>query len=287
MSAIRIDGKLIAAQIRSEAAEEAAALAAGFRKPCLAVILVGDDPASRVYVNNKKKACESCGVTSLEYALPAGTKQAELLELIRTLNENDGVDGILCQLPLPAGLDATAVIDAISPDKDVDGFSPVNVGKMLTGEACFLPCTPAGIVELLRRSGIGIAGKRCVIVGRSNIVGKPAAALMLRENATVTVCHSFTRDLSSHTREADILIAAVRKPRFITADMVRPGAVVVDVGIHRTEGGALCGDVDADAVGEVAGALTPVPGGVGPMTSAILMKNTVAACAKRRDEKTG
>lgn len=283
MPAARIDGKQIAAQIKTEAAAEAAELTQIFRKPCLAVILVGDDPASRVYVGNKKKACEACGITSREYLLPADAAREDLLRLIGDLNADDGVDGILCQLPLPGQIDETAVIEAIAPDKDVDGFAPVNVGKMLTGEDGFLPCTPAGIVELLRRSGIGIEGKRCVVVGRSNIVGKPAAALMLRENATVTVCHSRTRDLTAYTKEAEILIVAVGKPNFMKADMIRPGAAVIDVGIHRTAEGRLCGDVDP-AAAETAGALTPVPGGVGPMTIAMLMKNTVRACRNHMEE---
>lgn len=280
MSAKIIDGKEISAFIKSKAAEKAAECALSGRAPCLAVIIAGEDPASQIYVKNKKKACETCGITSLEYALPEATTQTELLALIEKLNEDDGVDGILCQLPLPAQIDEKAVINAISPAKDVDGFHPVNTGKLLTGEQGFVPCTPAGIIEMLRYCGIETAGKHCVVIGRSNIVGKPAALLMLRENATVTVCHSRTANLKEIVSQADIVIAAVGKAKFVTADMIKPGAAVIDVGINRNAEGKVCGDVDFENVKEVAGAITPVPGGVGPMTIAMLMKNTVEAYEK-------
>ncbi|MCI7334641.1 MAG: bifunctional methylenetetrahydrofolate dehydrogenase/methenyltetrahydrofolate cyclohydrolase FolD [Oscillospiraceae bacterium] len=247
-------------------------------EPCLAVIIVGDDPASRVYVNNKKKKCAAVGIKSLEFALPAQTTQRELLELIEQLNQNSLVNGILCQLPLPEHIDEKAVIEAIDPQKDVDCFCDVNVGKLWTGNAVFLPCTPAGVMEMLRQYNIEVSGKSCVIVGRSNIVGKPLAALMLQKNATVTVCHSKTRELASVCRSADILVAAVGRAKFITADMVRDNAVVIDVGINRDENGKLCGDVDFDAVKDKASFITPVPGGCGPMTIAMLMQNTVKAC---------
>ena len=247
-------------------------------EPCLAVIIVGDDPASRVYVNNKKKKCAAVGIKSLEFALPAQTTQRELLELIEKLNQNSLVNVILCQLPLPEHIDEKAVIEAIDPQKDVDCFCDVNVGKLWTGNAVFLPCTPAGVMEMLRQYNIEVSGKSCVIVGRSNIVGKPLAALMLQKNATVTVCHSKTRELASVCRSADILVAAVGRAKFITADMVRDNAVVIDVGINRDENGKLCGDVDFDAVKDKASFITPVPGGCGPMTIAMLMQNTVKAC---------
>lgn len=282
MSAKLIDGKAIAASVKERAAAEAANCAATGRAPCLAVILVGEDPASRVYVNNKKKACEACGITSLEFLFPADTSEETLLNKIGELNADPAVDGILCQLPLPGHINKTAVLEAISPEKDVDGFHPVNVGRLVNGAPGFLPCTPAGIVEMLKYENVPLAGKRAVVVGRSNIVGKPAAALLLRENATVTVCHSFTENLKAETLRADILVAAVKIPRFITADMVKPGAAVIDVGINRLPDGKLCGDVDFDAVKEVAGAITPVPGGVGPMTIAMLMQNTVEAYKRNR-----
>ena len=247
-------------------------------EPCLAVIIVGDDPASRVYVNNKKKKCAAVGIKSREFALPAQTTQRELLELIEQLNQNSLVNGILCQLPLPEHIDEKAVIEAIDPQKDVDCFCDVNVGKLWTGNAVFLPCTPAGVMEMLRQYNIEVSGKSCVIVGRSNIVGKPLAALMLQKNATVTVCHSKTRELASVCRSADILVAAVGRAKFITADMVRDNAVVIDVGINRDENGKLCGDVDFDAVKDKASFITPVPGGCGPMTIAMLVQNTVKAC---------
>lgn len=280
MSAAIIDGKQIAALIKEKAAVEAAACARADRAPCLAVILVGDDPASKVYVNNKKKACETCGITSLEFLMPAETTQEALLEKIDALNRDPSVDGILCQLPLPAHIDKAAVLYAISPEKDVDGFHPVNVGRLMTDVPGFLPCTPAGIIEMLKYENIPIAGKRAVMVGRSKIVGKPAAALLLRENATVTVCHSFTENLKEETLRADILVAAVKIPRFITADMVKPGAAVIDVGINRLPDGKLCGDVDFDAVKEVAGAITPVPGGVGSVTTSVLIGHVVEAAER-------
>ena len=245
--------------------------------PCLAVILVGDDPASRVYVNNKKKACAFCGIRSLEYALPKETTQAQLLALIDRLNEDNAVNGILCQLPVPPQISEKAVIDRINPKKDVDCFHNENVGRLWTGNDRLKPCTPAGVMALLDYYNIDPAGKHCVIVGRSNIVGKPMAALMLSRNATVTVCHSKTKNLAALCREADILVAAVGKPKFITGEMVKAGAAVLDVGINRLEDGTLCGDVDFDAVQEKAAFLTPVPGGCGPMTIAVLMQNTLTA----------
>ena len=281
MSAKIIDGKEIAAAVKAQAAAGAERCRAAGRAPCLAVIIVGEDPASKVYVRNKKRACEACGITSREYALPADTAQAALLALIEELNADDGVDGILCQLPLPGQIAEDAVTGAILPEKDVDGFHPVNVGKMLSGKDCFLPCTPAGVIEMLKYEKIPIAGKHAVVVGRSNIVGKPAAALLLKENATVTVCHSRTANLAEITRQADILVAAVGRPGFITADMLSPGCAVIDVGINRLADGSLAGDVDFAAAKEIAGFITPVPGGVGPMTIAMLMKNTVKSCAAR------
>lgn len=282
MAAKRIDGKVISAYIKERAAKEAAQVALTLgRKPCLAVIIVGENPASKVYVNNKKKACEACGITSLEYALPELTSERELLDLIGTLNRDDAVDGILCQLPLPGHISEEKVIEAISPEKDVDGFHPVNVGKMLTGGDGFLPCTPAGLIEMLKYENIPIEGKRCVVIGRSNIVGKPAAILMQRENATVTVCHSKTRNLKEIVQQADIIVASVGKPHFLTADMVRPGAVVLDVGINRLPDKTLVGDAEFAEVAEVASYITPVPGGVGPMTVAMLMQNTVKAAERR------
>ncbi len=281
MSAFIINGKEIAAQVKAEAARGAAECTAAGRAPCLAVILVGEDPASQVYVRNKHKACEACGITSRQYMLPAETAEAELLALIGELNADAAVDGILCQLPLPEHISEENVTNAILPEKDVDGFHPVNVGKMLSGKDCFLPCTPAGLIELLLRSGIAVAGKNAVVVGRSNIVGKPAAALLLQQNATVTVCHRSTADLAAEVRRADIVVAAVGKPRFITADMLKPGCAVLDVGINRLPDGTLCGDVDFEAAKEVAGAITPVPGGVGPMTIAMLMRNTVKSARIR------
>ena len=273
-----IDGKSTAFETCEKVRLSVDSLLKNDVEPCLAVIIVGDDPASRVYVNNKKKKCAAVGIKSLEFALPAQTTQRELLELIERLNQNSLVNGILCQLPLPEHIDEKAVIEAIDPQKDVDCFCDVNVGKLWTGNAVFLPCTPAGVMEMLRQYNIEVSGKNCVIVGRSNIVGKPLAALMLQNNATVTVCHSKTGNLDSVCRSADILVAAVGKAKFITADMVRENAVVIDVGINRDENGKLCGDVDFDAVKDKASFITPVPGGCGPMTIAMLMQNTVKAC---------
>ncbi len=281
MSAKIIDGKRISEILREETALSVKMRPEGIRVPGLAVIIVGDNPASRVYVNNKKKACEICGFTSYEYALPEGTSEKELLSLIDELNLNDDIDGILCQLPLPSHIDENKVIDAISPEKDVDGFSPVSTGNLVAGKPCFAPCTPAGVVEMLKYEGIGISGKHCVIVGRSNIVGKPAALLMLQNNATVTVCHSRTKNLAEEVKRADIIIAAIGKPGFITEDMVKEGAVVIDVGINRLPTGKLTGDVDFDNVKEKASYITPVPGGVGPMTITMLMKNTLLSWKKK------
>lgn len=275
-----IDGKRISAEVRAELAEDVKALCDAGVEPCLAVIIVGDNPASRIYVNNKKKACAEVGIRSEEIALPANTTQEELLACIKELNEREDVDGILCQLPLPSPLDDKAVIAAIDPGKDVDAFHAENVGHIMIGDFSFLPCTPAGVMELLHRSDISVAGKECVVIGRSNIVGKPMAMLLLHENATVTICHSRTADLAAICRRADILVSAVGRADFVTPDMVKPGAVVIDVGMNRNTAGKLCGDV-ADGVDEVAGFLTPVPGGVGPMTIAMLLKNTVTSANRR------
>ena len=275
--AVLMDGKLTAKKVKDRAKEEIALLKDRGITPCLAVIIVGDDPASRVYVNNKKKACEEIGITSEEYALSADATQEEILELINKLNSRNDVNGILCQLPLPKQIDENVIINHISPKKDVDAFHRFNVGSIMLGDYAFLPCTPAGIIELLKNYSIKIEGKNCVIVGRSNIVGKPMAMLMMHSDATVTVCHSRTKDLPSIVKSADIVVAAVGKPKFITADMVREGAVVIDVGINRDENGKLCGDVDFENVEPIASYITPVPGGVGPMTIATLMSNTVMA----------
>ncbi len=268
-----IDGKAISMQIKDELKEKAAALKAEGISVALAVIMVGNDPASAVYVNNKKKGCEYIGINSLSYELPEETKEEELLSLIRELNERKDVNGILVQLPLPSHIDEDKVIRAIDPKKDVDGFHPQSVGALCIGQPGFVSCTPAGIIQLLKRSGIEIAGKECVILGRSNIVGKPMALLMLRENATVTVAHSKTTDLKKVTKRADILIVAVGRPKMITRDYVKEGAVVIDVGINRDENNKLCGDVDFKDVEPVCSAITPVPGGVGPMTIAMLLNN--------------
>jgi len=272
-----IDGKAVSAKVRQEIACETAQLKEKGIFPALAVIIVGDDPASRVYVNNKKKACAEIGFISEEYALPAQTTQEELLALIKTLNERSDINGILCQLPLPKHLDEKAVIEAISPIKDVDAFHQSNVGRIMIGDYHFLPCTPAGVMELLASENIEIAGKECVVIGRSNIVGKPMAMLLLHQNGTVTICHSRTKDLAEVTRRADILVAAVGIPKFVKADMVKDGAVVIDVGMDRDENGKLCGDVDFAEVEPKCSYITPVPGGVGPMTIAMLMKNTLMA----------
>ena len=275
-----IDGKKISTEIKDELREKAAEMKKQGKEACLAVILVGNDPASTVYVGNKKKACEYIGIRSLSYELPEETSEAELLELIGKLNADKTVNGILVQLPLPKQINEDKVISAIAPEKDVDGFHPTSVGNLCIGRKGFVSCTPAGIIQLLKRSGVTIEGKECVIVGRSNIVGKPMALLMLRENATVTVCHSRTKDLKEITKRADILIVAIGKPKFITADYVKEGAVVIDVGIHRGEDGKLCGDVKFDEVCEHTSMITPVPGGVGPMTIAMLMSN----CIKSAEE---
>lgn len=269
-----IDGKAVAQRVKDEIAQETAKLD---KKPALAVIIVGDDPASKIYVRNKKIACEQVGFKSLEYALPAETTTEQLLELVESLNKDDDVNGILCQLPVPKHIDEKAIINAISPDKDVDAFHPVNVGKIMIGEYSFLPCTPAGVMELIKSTGVEIKGKKAVVVGRSNIVGKPMAMLLLAQSATVTICHSKTQDLAKECREADILVAAVGVPKLITKDMVKQGAVVIDVGMNRDENGKLCGDVDFEGVKDIAGYITPVPGGVGPMTIAMLMKNNLNA----------
>ena len=273
----RIDGKVISDHIKALAAAETEQLRAQGVTPCLAVIIVGDDPASRTYVNNKKKACELVGIRSLEFALPGTAAQAELLALIEKLNADSAVNGILCQLPLPKGIDEKTVLNAIDPRKDVDAFHPLNVGHIMIGDPVLLPCTPAGIMEMLAYEGIDPSGKNCVVIGRSNIVGKPMAMLLMAADGTVTVCHSKTRDLASITSQADILVSSVGKPHFVTPDMVKPGAVVIDVGMNRDENGKLCGDVEYDAVAQKAAYLTPVPGGVGLMTVAMLMKNTVTA----------
>lgn len=276
--ALIIDGKKVSAEVKEQVRLETLELAKKGIKPGLAVIIVGDDPASRVYVNNKKKACEAVGFLSREYALPATTTQEELLSLVDELNNDKEINGILCQLPLPKGLDEKAVIEAISPLKDVDAFHAINVGKIMIGDYDFLPCTPAGVMEMLHSYKIPVEGKNCVVIGRSNIVGKPMAMLLLHENGTVTVTHSRTKNLADVTREADILVAAIGKPKFVTADMVKEGAVVIDVGMDRDENGKLCGDVDFENVKDKCSAITPVPGGVGPMTIAVLMKNTLKAC---------
>lgn len=275
--AIRLDGKTISAEIRAQVAQEVEGLREKGVVPGLAVVIVGDDPASRTYVNNKKKACAAAGIHSEEYALPASVSQEELLALVRGLNEKQDISGILVQLPLPSGLDEQAVIETIDPRKDVDAFHPSNVGRIMTGNYRFVPCTPAGILQLLHHESIGIEGKSCVVIGRSNIVGKPMAMLLMHENGTVTICHSKTRGLKEICRNADILVVAVGKPKFVTSDMVKPGAVVIDVGMDRDEAGKRCGDVDFTAVEPLASYITPVPGGVGPMTIAMLLKNTVTA----------
>lgn len=274
MAAIILDGRALAAKVKGEVKERVAALS---RKPALAVVLVGDNPASRVYVSGKEKDCAECGIYSEEYTLPAAVSQQELLDLVDELNGRENVDGILVQLPLPEGLDSGEVIDRIDPGKDVDCFHPRNVGRLVIGEQGFQPCTPAGVMRMLDEYGISPAGKHCVVLGRSNIVGKPQALLLLQRDATVTICHSKTQDLKAQCLQADILISAVGRPHLITADMVKPGAAVIDVAMNRNEAGKLCGDVEFDAVKEVAAYLTPVPGGVGPMTRAMLMENVYRA----------
>ncbi len=279
-----IDGKAVSAAVKDEAARQVAVLSEKGITVGLAVILVGENPASKIYVANKKKACEQIGIRSYEYLLPETATQDELLELISTLNNEKSVNGILCQLPLPRHLDEKAVIAAINPEKDVDAFHAVNVGKIMIGDYDFVPCTPAGVMEMLKYYDIDPAGKSCVVIGRSNIVGKPMAMLLLHKNGTVTVCHSRTQNLKEITAGADILVAAVGKAKFVTADMVKQGAVVVDVGMNR-ENGKLCGDVDFDSVAPKCSYITPVPGGVGPMTIAMLMKNTVTAAKRHNNIK--
>lgn len=279
MHAQLIDGKALAAAVKAEAAAETASLQAAGVTPCLAVILVGEDPASQVYVRGKIRDCAECGIRSLELRLPETTTQQELLDRIAALASDSTVHGILIQLPLPAGIDERAIIDAIPPEKDVDGFSPVNVGRMQTGQPCFLPCTPAGCIRMIESTGTVIDGKHAVVIGRSNIVGKPVAQLLLARNATVTICHSHTRNLRELCAQADILVAAVGREAFVDGSMIKPGAVVIDVGINRGADGKLHGDVNFAQAAERAAFLTPVPGGVGPMTRAMLMKNTTQAAA--------
>ncbi len=279
-----ISGKEVSQAVKERVSDEVKLLRAEGIEPCLAVILVGEDPASKVYVNNKKKACEFCGIRSLEYILPEETTQEELNALVEKLNNDDSVNGILCQLPLPKHLDEQTVINLIKPEKDVDAFHPENVGHIMIGDFNFLPCTPAGIMEMLKSENISLDGKHCAIIGRSNIVGKPMAMLMLKENATVTVCHSHTKNLKDIVKQADVIVAAVGRPKFVTADMVKDGAVIIDVGINRGEDGKLCGDVDFDSCCEKTSYITPVPGGVGPMTIATLMQNTITA-AKIQNKK--
>jgi len=272
-----IDGKVISTHIKQQVKAQVDELKAKSIEPCLAVIIVGDDFASRTYVNNKKRTCEEVGIKSLEFALPAETTQDELLALVEKLNADDSVNGILCQLPIPKHIDEKVILNAIKPEKDVDAFHPVNAGHIMIGDCVLKPCTPAGIMEMLKYEGIDVAGKNCVVIGRSNIVGKPMAMLLLAASGTVTVCHSKTQNLAEITKSADILVAAVGKAKFVTADMVKDGAVVIDVGMNRDEDGKRCGDVDFEAVKDKASYITPVPGGVGLMTVAMLMQNTVTA----------
>lgn len=272
-----IDGKEVAASVRESIKKEVEVLEKDGKKTGLAVIIVGNNPASRVYVNNKKKGCAEVGMESFEYALPEETTTDELLELVEKLNNDTAVDGILCQLPLPKQIDEKKVLNAIAPNKDVDAFHPVNTGHIMIGDHSFLPCTPAGIMEMLKYYNISVEGKECVVIGRSNIVGKPMAMLLLGQNGTVTICHSRTKNLKEVTRRADILVAAVGKAYFVTEDMVKDGAVVIDVGMNRNADGKLCGDVDFDKVKDKCSFITPVPGGVGPMTITMLLKNTLTA----------
>lgn len=280
MKAKIIDGKALAAAVKQEAAQQVAQLKDKGITPCLAVVLVGEDPASQVYVRGKINDCAQCGIESRSICLPEDVTQAELLAQVKQLAEDASVHGILVQLPLPAQIDEKTVIDAIPPEKDVDGFSPVNVGRMQIGERCYLPCTPAGCIRMIESTGMEIAGKHAVVIGRSNIVGKPAAMLLLAKNATVTICHSRTQNLKELCASADILVAAVGRAGFVTGEMVKPGAVVIDVGINRGTDGKLHGDVDFDAAADKAAWITPVPGGVGPMTRAMLMLNTVEAARR-------
>lgn len=279
-----IDGKRISAEVKERVKNEVARLKEKGITVGLAVIIVGNDPASKIYVANKKKACEALGIVSEEYIMPASMKTEELISLIDTLNAEKSINGILCQLPLPSHIDEKLVINSISPEKDVDAFHPQNVGRIMTGDYDFVPCTPAGIMEMLKYEGIKIEGKNCVVIGRSNIVGKPMAMLLLHANGTVTVCHSRTRNIKEICKNADILVSAVGKAGFVTADMVKDGAVVIDVGMNR-ENGNLCGDVDFEQVKEKASAITPVPGGVGPMTIAMLMRNTLTAAKRQNNVK--
>lgn len=272
-----IDGKAVSLQVKQQVKNECDELKAKGITPGLAVIIVGDDPASQVYVRNKEKACEECGFYSVKYALPAQTTQDELNALVDELNQDDKINGILCQLPLPKHLDDKEVINRIAPIKDVDAFHPVNVGAIMIGDYNFLPCTPAGVMELIHSTGVDVTGKKAVVIGRSNIVGKPMAMLLLHENATVEITHSKTLDLKSITKEADILVAAIGRAKFVTADMVKNGAIVIDVGMNRDENGKLCGDVDFENVKAKCSFITPVPGGVGPMTISMLMRNTLTA----------
>lgn len=277
-----IDGKEISSQIKAELAQEVARLQKeNDVTPGLAVVLVGEDPASKVYVGQKEKACAELGIFSQKHVLPADVREEELLDLVRSLNDDPDIDGILVQLPLPKHIDENRVIETIVPEKDVDGFHPVNVGKMVIGLPAFRPCTPAGIMELIKRTGVDLAGKEAVVVGRSNIVGKPISMMLLAESATVTIAHSKTKDLGEVTRRADVLVVATGRPNMVTADMVKEGVVVIDVGVNRLDSGKLAGDVDFDGVREKASAITPVPGGVGPMTIAMLMNNTVQSAKKR------
>lgn len=280
-----LSGKTVSARVKQELKIEAENLTKAGTKPGLAVVIVGDDSASKVYVANKEKACAELGIYSEKYALSADTTEDELLNLIKKLNADDKIHGILVQLPLPEHLDDKTIINNILPFKDVDAFHPTNVGRIMIGDFDFVPCTPAGIMELIHESGVEVGGKECVVIGRSNIVGKPMSMLLLHENGTVTVCHSKTSDLKAQTRRADILVAAVGIPKFVKADMVKPGAVVIDVGMDRDENGKLCGDVDFDEVEKVASAITPVPGGVGPMTIAMLMRNTITAAKRAHENK--
>jgi len=277
MAATVISGKDLAKKVKDNLKSDVESLKAKGIETCLVVIIVGDDPASRVYVNNKKKACEEVGIKSIEYALGADTSEEELLTLIDKLNNDKSVNGILVQLPLPKQINEDKVIMAINPDKDVDAFHPVNVGKIMTGNPDFMPCTPAGVIKIIEETGIDIAGKECVVVGRSNIVGKPQAMLLLAKNGTVTICHSRTKDLEEVCRRADILVVAVGRPEMIKGSAIKPGAVVIDVGTNRTEAKKLVGDVEFSTASEVASYITPVSGGVGPMTIAMLMENTVKA----------
>ena len=280
-----IDGKLISKSVKDKIAEEVKELKKIGVMPGLAVIIVGENPASQIYVRNKQRACEEVGFESFKYEMPENTTQDELLELIKKLNDDYSVNGILCQLPLPKHIDESTVINNISPKKDVDAFHPENVGRIMIGDYSFLPCTPAGVMELIASTGTDIAGKECVVVGRSNIVGKPMAMLLLHKSGTVTICHSKTKDLKAECQRADILVAAVGVPKLITGDMVKEGAVLIDVGMNRDENGKLCGDIDFDSCKDKTSYITPVPGGVGPMTIAMLMKNTLTAAKEQNGIK--